>query len=370
MRVRLASLLATFLLASTLVAAACGSSASPEPSASAEPQPSASAPSAPSGSAAPPSAMPSAPPTGAPPSLGSERLNILLAGIDDTTEREISEHTDTMIVASLDPVGGTVSLLGLPRDLTDFPLPSGAIYRDKLNGIYLEVQGNPGRFGGTAGEEPLAVIARVVGNIVDLPLEHWAAVDMDGFAALIDELGGIDIYVERAICDAGYRQLGLRGFEVEAGWWHMSGPQALAFSRIRKDAGGSDFQRMRRQQDVLVAIREAVVASGATDDPLGWLARVPAIRSDLPPETILAAGAAIAGIPGDRFHSRLIQPFGRGGTELTDERGYVLSANLDEIREASGLLFTTPGKRPTTGRQDPPPDKPAAVPDLPAFNGC
>jgi LCP family protein required for cell wall assembly len=290
--------------------------------------------------------------------------------MDDTTEREISEHTDTLIVASLDPVGGTVSLLGLPRDLTDFPLPSGSIYRDKINGIYLEIQGKPGRFGGTAGEEPLAVLARVVGEIVDLPIDHWAVIDMDGFAAMIDELGGIDVYVERAICDAGYRQLGLRGFEAGTGWWHMTGPQALAFSRVRKDAGGSDFQRMRRQQDVLVAIREAVVASGATDDPLGWLARVPAIRSDLPPETILAAGAAMAGIPGDRFHSRLIQPFGRGGTELTDERGYVLSANMDEIREAAGLLFTTPGKRPTTGRQDAPPEKPATVEDLPRSNGC
>ena len=295
---------------------------------------------------------------------------MLLVGMDDTTEREISEHTDTLIVASLDPVGGTVSLLGLPRDLTDFPLPSGQTYRDKINGIYLEIQGNPGRFGGTADEEPLAVLARVVGSIVDLPIEHWAVVDMDGFAAMIDELGGIDVYAERAICDAGYRQLGLRGFEAGAGWWHMTGPQALAFSRVRKDAGGSDFQRMRRQQDVLVAIREAVVASGASDDPLGWLGRVPAIRSDLPPETILAAGAAMAGISGDRFHSRLIQPFGRGGTEVYDDRGYVLSANMDEIREAASLLFTTPGKRPTTGRQDPPPEKPSEVEALPGFNGC
>ena len=370
MRVRPATLLATSLLAVALVAGACGPSATPAPSVTPEPPPSTPGSAEPTTSPAPQSNAPSPSPTLAPPSLGGERLNILLVGMDDTTEREISEHTDTLIVASLDPVGGTVSLLGLPRDLTDFPLPSGAIYRDKLNGIYLEVQGNPGRFGGSAGEDPLAVLARVVGNVVDLSIEHWAVVDMDAFSEMIDELGGIDVYVEQAICDAGYRQLGLRGFEAGAGWWHMTGPQALAFSRIRKNAGGSDFQRMRRQQDVLVAIREAVVASGAQDDPLGWLGRVPAIRSDLPPETILAAGAAMAGIPGDRFHSRLIQPFGRGGTELNDERGYVLSANMDEIREAAGLLFTTPGKRPTTGRQDPPPEQPATVPDLPAFNGC
>ena len=133
----------------------------------------------------------------------------------------------------------------------------------------------------------------------------------------------------------------------------MTGPQALALGRIRKDAGGSDFQRMRRQQDLLVAVREAILANGAEADPLGWLGRVPAIRTNLSPDQLVAAAAILARVPAERFYSRLVQPFGRGGTELYDERGYVLSANMDEIRDAAGLLFTAPGDRVTTGRQDP-----------------
>ena len=160
------------------------------------------------------------------------------------------------------------------------------------------------------------------------------------------------------------------GFEAGAGWWHVTGPQALALGRVRKDAGGSDFQRMRRQQDLLVAVREAILANGAEADPLGWLGRVPAIRTNLSPEQLVAAAAILARVPAERFYSRLVQPFGRGGTELYDDRGYVLSANMDEIREAAGLLFTAPGERVTTGRQDPPPDKPATVEALPRFNGC
>jgi hypothetical protein len=66
----------------------------------------------------------------------------------------------------------------------------------------------------------------------------------------------------------------------------------------------------------------------------------------------------------------LIQPFGNGGTELYDSRGYVLSAKIDEIREIAGLLFTEPGTRPTTGRPQALPDKPSTLKDLPRFNGC
>ena len=303
--------------------------------------------------------------------LGTERLNVLLVGLDNTIEREHSELTDTVIVASLDPVGQTVSLLALPRDLSDFPLPSGATYRAKLNSVYTEIKANPARFGGKKSDEPLAVLAGVIGNLVDLPIDHWATVDMDGFAGMIDKLGGVDEYVADAICDPGYHQLGVRGFEAKAGWWHLTGPQALGLARVRHDVGGSDFQRVRRQMNLLVAIRDRIVEKGAETDPLAWLAKVPTIHTDLPPATILAAGALAASINPDRFNRRVIEPgAGNGGVEQYDSRGYVLEAQMDEIRSVADLLFTQPGTRPTTGRFKAPPAKPSTVKNLPRFNGC
>ena len=357
------------LATGALIAALVASCGGPGPSAStaersAEPSSSPATQSA-GGSPAPGTTGPSA---SAPPVAG--RLTILLVGFDNTTERERSELTDTVILASLDPAAGTISLLGLPRDLSDFPLPDGTVYRQKLNSLYAEIRANPGRFGGTAETEPEIVLAGVVGSLVDVPIDHWATIDMDGFAAMIDALGGIEVYVEDPICDAGYRQLGLRGFEAAAGWWHMTGPQALGLARVRHDAGGSDFQRMRRQQALLVAIRDAIVAAGADGDPLGWLGRVPAIRTNLPPDLIVDAASAAAAVSAERIHGRLIQPFGNGGSELYDERGYVLRANVDEVREIAELLFTDPGTRPSTGRPGPKPEKPATVPELPRFNGC
>ena len=78
-----------------------------------------------------------------------------------------------------------------------------------------------------------------------------------------------------------------------------------------------------------------------------------------------------ASINAGRFNRRVIEPgAGNGGVELYDSRGYVLQAQMDEIRNVAGLLFTQPGSRPTTGRFQAPPAKPSTVKNLPRFNGC
>lgn len=291
-------------------------------------------------------------------------------GSDNSRLRRASALTDSLIVVSLDPVGKSVSLLGLPRDLTDFPLPNGQTYRRKVNSIYSEIRRDPTRFGGRKGDDPYEVLAGVIGNLVDLPIDHYVTVDMDGFVELIDALGGVDVYVDDAVCDPTYRHAGVRGLEARRGWWHVTGPQALALARVRHDTGGSDFQRMRRQQDLLVAIYERALEKGVDGDPLTWLGKIPRLRTDLPPETVLAAAAVMTQIPPDRFRSRRIQPFGRGGEEVYDGRGYVLRAKMNEIRETSRALFTKPGRVPSTGRREALPDKPSRVRSLPRFNGC
>jgi LCP family protein required for cell wall assembly len=362
-------------LSIALVVAGCGSTASPSPSAAAPSieRPSASIPIE-SPAASPvetATAAPTASPPAASPALGGERLTVLLVGIDNTTERDQSELTDSLIVASLDPVAQTVSLMALPRDLSDFPLPSGATYRQKLNSVFAEIQANPKRFGGSAGDDPLSVLAGVVGTIVDQPIDGWAVIDMDGFADMVGALDGVDVYVQDPVCDPGYRQLGVRGFEAAPGWWHLTGPQALALARVRHGVGGSDFQRVRRQMILLRALRDRIVEVGASKDPLGWIARIPTIRTNLAPETILAAAALVARVNPERFNRRVIEPGeGNGGVEVVDGRGYVLQARMDEIREISRLLFTEPGKRPSTGKFPATPDKPSTVKNLPKFNGC
>ena len=98
-----------------------------------------------------PSATPSASPTPAVP-----RINVLLIGMDSGVGRNTA-LTDTMIVASLDPVAKTVSMVSIPRDMVDVPLADGRTYKAKINGLVSYVRWNPGKFPGAKnGQSVLA----------------------------------------------------------------------------------------------------------------------------------------------------------------------------------------------------------------------
>ena len=81
---------------------------------------------------------------------GTERLNVLLVGIDRRGSGA-NFNTDTMIVATLDPVGRTVSMLSVPRDLVDAPIPGGGTWTPKINGLAALVRWHPDQFPGSNG---------------------------------------------------------------------------------------------------------------------------------------------------------------------------------------------------------------------------
>jgi len=91
--------------------------------------------------------------------------------------------TDTMIVASLDPVGGTVSLVSIPRDMVDVPLPDGRKFKGKINSLVSYVRWHPGKFpGATDGQ---SVLAAAIGTLLEIRIDHWAQVNLGGFVALV-----------------------------------------------------------------------------------------------------------------------------------------------------------------------------------------
>ena len=95
-----------------------------------------------------PTPTPSPMPT-ATPAVG--RINVLILGVDAGVGRN-TFLTDTMIVASLDPVAGTVSLLSFPRDLVDVPLPGGGVFSGKVNSLLAYARRNPAAFPGSSGD--------------------------------------------------------------------------------------------------------------------------------------------------------------------------------------------------------------------------
>ena len=209
--------------------------AAAEPSAEPEPDPSFL-------STAPPS--PSASPSLSP---ASDRITGLIIGVDSGVGRN-TYLTDTMIVVSLDPATRTVSMVSIPRDMVDVPMPDGRQYRDKINSLVSYARHHPAQFPGSDGTG-FDVLMGALGTLLNTPIDYYAKVDLGGFVRVVDVLGGVDVNVARAFCDPSYDEYGFtRGFSITAGRHHLNGQQALAYARVRKASGESDFTRAARQQ--------------------------------------------------------------------------------------------------------------------------
>jgi LCP family protein required for cell wall assembly len=178
-----------------------------------------------------------------------ELVSFLLLGSD--TRGGTAFRTDTMVVVMVRPKTGEVSLLSLPRDLWVF-IP-GNDY-DRLNTAYLK-----GQMEGWAGGGP-GLLKDTIAYNFGIPIDYTAMVDFNGFRSIVDTLGGVDVpvacaYTDWRLIDPTYDP------ENENNWYlytagpgmlHMDGDLALWYARSRKRS--SDFDRGRRQQEVLRAI--------------------------------------------------------------------------------------------------------------------
>ena len=114
-----------------------------------------------------------------------------------------------------------------------------------------------------------------LGTLLDLKIDYFAQVNLGGFVNVVNTLGGINVDVADGFCDPTYDEYGFtNGFAITAGRHHLNGNQALAFARVRKAAGESDFTRAARQQEVLSGIRDAVKSGGFLRDPVGFMKAV------------------------------------------------------------------------------------------------
>ena len=191
-------------------------------------------------------------------------LNVLLIGLDTRCAGGIvtGANTDTMIVASVDTATNDVYMFSFPRDTAEFPLydAAGGTFNGKLNQFagWTKSQLNPD---GTArfpnpGQQSLGY---EIGYLLGIPIDYYASINLCGFPQLIDAVGGVDICNTKFIDDPSYPRgpgLGV-GFHLDPGKYHMDGASALAYARSRH--GSSDFARAKRQQQLLTAMRQAVL---------------------------------------------------------------------------------------------------------------
>ncbi len=190
---------------------------------------------------------------------GSERVNILLMGGDERGLREGEvARSDTMLVASFDPVTKKAHLFSVLRD-TYVDIPDHG--RGRANTAI------------TLGGPDLAM--KTVGDLTGLDIQYYVYVDFQAFIRLVDALGGIEYYVEKDMhyTDAadGHRF----DIDLKKGWQLLDGEKALQYVRFRHDAM-SDYTRTERQRNFLAAVADKLKS--------GWnLIRFPDILSKVTP---------------------------------------------------------------------------------------
>ena len=288
------------------------------------------------------------------PRLGPrERINVLVIGLD-TTPWRTATLTDTMMVVSLDPVGRTVSMLSLPRDIVGVPLGNGDVYGPKLNSLMSYADEHPKEF----PEGGVRALERAVSALLGVPIHFHATLDFTGFIKIVDTLGGVDVTVEKGFTDPEYWYLDGKGYSITAGRHHLTGLQALAYVRARKGVGESDFTRAARQQQVLLALRNQASNNGSLffnlPSLLGTLGDT--VRTDFPIDLLPDVAALVDEVEDDAV-VRVVVKFPLVGGART-RYGSVQVPDLPAIRAMADKLFSAPGTPPTPW----PTPKPTAAP--------
>ncbi|OGM20694.1 hypothetical protein A2714_03360 [Candidatus Woesebacteria bacterium RIFCSPHIGHO2_01_FULL_38_9] len=226
-----------------------------------------------------------------------DRTNILILG-KGGGGHEAPDLTDTIILASVNHLDSSISLISLPRDIW---IPA---LRAKLNSIYY--WGNKKQDNGG-----IVLTKATVEEVAGVPVHYAAILDFSAFKTIIDILGGVEVDVERSFTDEKYPIPGKEDDECdkdpeykcryetvkfEAGRIQMDGETALKFVRSRNAIGdeGTDFARASRQQKVIVAIKDKMMSREVLLSPKKMLLLKDEILKSVETDVEASSGAILA----------------------------------------------------------------------------
>jgi LCP family protein required for cell wall assembly len=184
-----------------------------------------------------------------------DRVDILLLGLRGENDPHGGLLTDTMMIVSIETDKNEIALISIPRDTyVEIPVVE---QHAKINSAYALGEEAQESGGG------LVLAKLAVQEVLGINIDHVIAVDFAAFEDTIDLLGGIDVDVARPLRET--QQWGGLDFYVPAGRQHMDGETALYYVRARFTT--SDFDRARRQQEVIVAMRDKALTLNFLGNP-------------------------------------------------------------------------------------------------------
>lgn len=200
------------------------------------------------------------PPDGAPPGPPvpfvtprrgvTETTFVLVAGSDARPGEDVARtRADSIHVVAVNPQAGAGTIVGIPRDAW-VEVPGHG--RQKINSAL--VLGGP------------QLLARTVTEATGLPLQYFVLTGFEGFRQLTDDLGGLDVHIDRRMNDAN------SGARFDRGWHRFHGDELLAFTRNRKDVAYGDFSRSLNHGVAMLATLYKMRAEIGDEGGLGrWL---------------------------------------------------------------------------------------------------
>src|SRR5664280_2157621 len=193
--------------------------------------------------------------------LAKGALNVLLIGSDGQTS-VADGRSDVIILVHVSADRQKVYLVHFPRDMyVDVPGHG----KDKINAAYA--------YGGPQ------LLIRTLRNLVDVPIDHAAVIGFEGFKAMTDAVGGVDVYAEEASTEGGTIHVGMN---------HLDGEEALNFVRERYQLTEGDISRGRREQAFVKALMLKVLSKQTLTNPVRFGELVGAVARNLTVDNALS----------------------------------------------------------------------------------
>jgi len=298
----------------------------------------------PDGSGGGASATQTAAPGGSSATWTGGRVTILLLGIDQRMTEEGPWRTDTMILLTVDPDNKRGGMLSIPRDLW-VEIPSYGVY-DRINTAHF--RGDADNFPGGGGP---ALAMRTVQQSFGVQVEHYVRVNFYAFVQAIDQLGCIPITVSETIDDPNYPAMEGPGFDpfyIEAGDHCMDGETLLKYARTRATFG-SDFDRAKRQQQVIYAVRNHVLSTNKlptllTQAPQIYSTVQAGVSTNFSLEQLVELAQLAAEIPTENICSAVVDGNYIEGLQTLADGSQVLIPARDNVRQLAMDIYNGTGQ--------------------------
>jgi len=277
---------------------------------------------------------------------GTDRVTVLLLGVDERSQESGPWRTDTVMLLTLDPISRQAGVLSIPRDLW-VPIPGYSDGRINTAHFLGDLYNYPG--GGPA------LATETVEYNLGIPIDYTVRVNFQAFVVMVDQIGGIDVYVETMIDDPLYPDYnyGYDPLHIEVGWHHFDGEMALKYARTRHTS--SDFDRAHRQQQVTMAILDRVTSYELLPElaraaPELYATLSSSVVTDVALDQMLALGNLAIDVDREAIRFGVIdqtctQPW------MTPEGAQVLVPLRDRMREVRDYVFQATPLEATTGEE-------------------